>query len=69
MKFLNTNFLHNVLNFLIVAVPALEIFDWTPFVEPQTALMVSGGLGLLKLCVNWMRDGLNGMYKTQPPVT
>lgn len=45
MKFLNTNTLHNAINVAVVVIPALETFDWTPFMSDQTALKVVGALG------------------------
>lgn len=68
MRFFNTNFLHNVINVAIVALPALEVFDWTPFFTDETALKIVGVLGLLKIVINAARDGFAGMTKPQPPV-
>lgn len=68
MKFFNTNTLHNIINVLMVLVPALEQFDWTPFFDDQTALKIVGMLGLFKIIVNVWRDGPAGLVKTQPPV-
>lgn len=68
MRFLNTNALHNVINVAVVAIPALETFDWTPFLSDATALKVVGVLGLLKIAVNVLRDGPAGLIKPQPPV-
>ena len=68
MKLFNTNFAHNCINVLIVALPALEVFDWTPFFDAETSLKIVGGLGLAKIAINAIRDGVTGMVKTQPPV-
>lgn len=68
MKFFNTNFLHNALNVALVVIPALETFDWTPFMSDSTALKVVGVLGLLKISVNVVRDGPTGLVAPQPPV-
>lgn len=68
MKFLNTNALHNAINVAVVVIPALEAFDWTPFMAEGTALKVVGVLGLLKIVVNVLRDGPAGLVKPQPPV-
>lgn len=65
---LNSNAFHNALNVAIIAVPALEVFDWTPFFPPETALKIVGALGLLKICINIYRDGANGLTSPQPPV-
>lgn len=68
MRFLNTNTLHNVINVAVVVIPALETFDWTPFLSDATALKIVGVLGLLKIAVNVLRDGPTGLIKQQPPV-
>lgn len=68
MRFLNTNTLHNVINVAVVVIPALETFDWTPFLSDATALKIVGVLGLLKIAVNVLRDGPTGLIKPQPPV-
>jgi hypothetical protein len=68
MKFWNTNTLHNAINIVMVALPVLEQFDWTPFMSSETALKVSGTLALTKLLINAVRDGVSGMAKEQPPV-
>lgn len=65
---MNTNLLHNLLNVAMVAIPALETFDWTPFFSDATALKIVGILGLMKICINVYRDGVTGLAKQQPPV-
>lgn len=65
---MNSNFAHNLLNGLMVLIPALEVFDWTPFFSMETSLKIVGGLGLLKLLINVVRDGFTGLTKEQPPV-
>jgi hypothetical protein len=65
---MNTNIIHNIINILIVALPLLEQFDWTPFMSDSTALKLSGALALTKLLINAFRDGVTGMVKEQPPV-
>ena len=65
---MNTNLIHNIINFLITVIAGLEVFDWTPFIEESTALSVVGGLSMLKLLMNAVRDGITGMAKDQPPV-
>lgn len=65
---MNTNLLHNILNTLIVAIPALHQFDWTAFVDAETSMKIVGGLGLAKIMINAWRDGPTGMVKPQPPV-
>ncbi|MCM2293784.1 hypothetical protein NAC44_15765 [Allorhizobium sp. BGMRC 0089] len=65
---MNTNFLHNIINMLIAAVPALSLFDWTPFFSEGTSLKIVGLLGLVKILINAWRDGPSGMVRPQPPV-
>jgi hypothetical protein len=65
---MNTNALHNVINVLMILLPALAEFDWTPFFSVETSLKIVGALGLLKLLINVFRDGFTGLAKEQPPV-
>jgi len=65
---MNTNLIHNFINFLMVLVPALEQFDWSPFFSDDTALKIVGLLGLTKILINVCRDGVTGLAKQQPPV-
>ncbi|MGE8105141.1 hypothetical protein ACQKP1_15790 [Allorhizobium sp. NPDC080224] len=65
---MNTNLLHNIINILLILIPALEVFDWTPFFSQQIALQIVGGLGLAKILINLIRDGVTGLAKQQPPV-
>ena len=80
MNFLNLNFLHNVINVLIVALGAALIasgcvataaggFDCTaswinPTITTWAIVILSG----LKVVMNILRDGLFGLIKVQPPV-
>lgn len=68
MRFFNINALHNLLNILIIVVPALATYDWSAFFDAETALKIVGGLGLLKIVINALRDGVPGLVKQQPPV-
>lgn len=65
---MNTNLLHNIINFLIALIPALHTFDWTAFFDADTSLKIVGVLGVAKLCINAWRDGVTGLAKRQPPV-
>lgn len=69
MKFLNTNTLHNIINVLVILIPALEQFDWSPFFTDAVALKIVGALGLAKILINVVRDGPTGLVRPQPPVT
>lgn len=65
---MNTNLLHNILNFLIAIMGGLTAFDFTAIVSQSTAGTIVGALAALKLVMNALRDGLAGMAKAQPPV-
>jgi len=65
---MNTNLLHNIINTLIAAIPALALFDWTPFFSEAVSLKIVGLLGLAKILINTWRDGPAGMVKPQPPI-
>jgi hypothetical protein len=65
---MNTNLLHNIINVLMTAIPALALFDWSVFVSEGTALKIVGALGLAKIMINAWRDGPRGMIQPQPPV-
>ena len=67
-KWANTNLLHNCLNIAIITIPALEMLDWMPLVGPENALKIVSTLGLVKIIINLVRDGLSGLSKQQPPV-
>ena len=65
---MNTNLIHNILNAIMVVIPAVEVLDLTPLVGNEKALMIVAVLGLTKIVINLVRDGLAGMAKEQPPV-
>jgi hypothetical protein len=65
---INSNLAHNLINVLIILVPALEAFDWSPFFSDAVALQIVGFLGLAKILINVIRDGFTGLAKEQPPV-
>jgi hypothetical protein len=65
---INSNLAHNIINVLIILVPALEAFDWSPFFSDAVALQIVGFLGLAKILINVIRDGFTGLAKEQPPV-
>ncbi|XAI95128.1 hypothetical protein [Microcystis phage Mwe-JY13] len=65
---MNTNLIHNILNVLMVLVPALEQLDWTPFFSDKVALQIVGVLSIIKILINLARDGVTGLAKNQPPV-
>ena len=65
---MNTNLIHNVLNFLLALVGGLMAFDFSSIVSPGTAGTIIAVLSGAKLLMNAIRDGLAGMAKSQPPV-
>lgn len=65
---MNTNLIHNILNAAIVLIPALEALNLAPLVGEQNALAIVAVLGLAKIAINLVRDGVSGLAKEQPPV-
>ena len=67
--FLNTNAVHNALNIAISVISVWGLFDWSSIgIAPTTALKIVAILGLVKLTMNAVRDGIKGMVEVQPPV-
>lgn len=65
---MNMNLAHNILNLLIVIFGSMAGFDFTAFFSVAVAGQITAGLAALKLVMNALRDGLDGMTKPQPPV-
>ena len=65
---MNSNMIHNILNFLLAVVGGLMAFDFSAIVSPTTAGTIIAVLSGAKLVMNALRDGLAGMVNTQPPV-
>lgn len=70
---MNSNAVHNVLNLIGLLVGALITYDWTSLgLSAEMAAMVAGAVLLadkiIKLAINILRDGVNGLFKPQPPV-
>lgn len=65
---MNTNALHNILNVAIAAIAALSVPEVIGLFSPEFAVKLVGALGVAKLIINTMRDGLMGLAKNQPPV-
>lgn len=70
---MNTNLIHNILNFVGLIIGALITYDWTILgLSPSTAAFVAGAVLLadkvIKLVINITRDGVTGLVKDQPPV-
>lgn len=80
MKWLNSNFIHNVLNAAIVVNSAVLYLGCSvdaagvascskaTFIPPMAAVIIIGLSGILKFAINLGRDGLAGLAKMQPPV-
>jgi len=67
-KWFNTNLIHNILNAAIVIIPAIEALDLAPLIGQDKALVIISALGVAKILINVIRDGVTGMAKQQPPV-
>lgn len=77
---LNTNLIHNILNLLIVALPAVLIgtgctqllngdLDCSAsWLDPTYTLWGVAALGIAKFALNFLRDGIGGLWKAQSPV-
>lgn len=70
---MNTNAVHNMLNYFNALVGVLAVFDWAIFgVSAELTVKIVGGLVLLqsiiKVTMNITRDGFTGQFKEQPPV-
>ncbi len=70
---MNTNAIHNILNLFGLIVGSLVTFDWAGLgLPPEVAATIAGTVLLadkiIKLAINIFRDGLGGLFKTQPPV-
>jgi hypothetical protein len=70
---MNTNAIHNILNFVGLIVGALIVYDWTmlglsPSAAATVAAVVLTADKIIKLAMNILRDGLGGLFKQQPPV-
>lgn len=65
---MNTNFLHNILN-IVMALTAIALLPEVQAVlPPEWAVAVASGAATLKLVINVIRDGIDGLVKPQPPV-
>lgn len=80
MNFFNLNFLHNLINLLIVVLGAALIgsgcaataaggFDCSAsWINPTITTWAITILAALKVLLNVLRDGVFGLWKVQPPV-
>lgn len=70
---MNTNLIHNILNFIGLIVGGLLTYDWTLLgISPEGAAILASWLlfgdKIIKLAINIFRDGVGGLFKVQPPV-
>jgi xanthine/uracil permease len=80
MNFFNFNFLHNLINVVIIALGAALIASGCEqlatgaldcsksWINPQITTIAITALAALKVIMNVLRDGLFGLIKVQPPV-
>ena len=71
---LNTNLVHNILNFIGLLVGVLLTADWaglglSPADAAKAAAWVLLLSNLIKVTINFTRDGATGLLKPQPPVS
>ena len=81
---MNSNLFHNIANVAMIVIAGLtavltsmgcttlpsgelECTD-IMFLTPELAAWIITGLGVLKMIVNIVRDGIGGLVKKQPPV-
>lgn len=67
---INTNLIHNILNFVGLIIGGLIAYDWTQLgLSAEQAAFVAGvvllGDKIIKIGMNILRDGFSGLYKVQ----
>lgn len=65
---MNSNFFHNILNVVMALTAVALLPEVQAVLPPQWAVAIASGAATLKLVVNVLRDGLDGLTKPQPPV-
>lgn len=65
---MNTNLIHNVLNWAIALVAVFSLPEVMALIPPDLAVKIAGSLAIIKSVINVFRDGLGGLVKNQPPV-
>lgn len=80
---MNSNLFHNIVNVVMIAIslgvailtalgctslPTGDLECSQSVLSPSLATAIVAGLGVLKMIVNIVRDGLTGLTKPQPPV-
>lgn len=69
----NTNLVHNLINLFGLILGTLLTVDWTGFgLSPAEAAKVAASVlvlsNVVKMTMNFTRDGAAGILKPQPPV-
>lgn len=81
---MNTNLVHNIINVVMILLAGLTAVltamgcttlangdlecSNVQFLSPTLATAILTGLGIVKVLINVVRDGLKGLTKQQPPV-
>lgn len=65
---MNTNLVHNILNFAIALTAVALLPEVQEILPPEIAVTIAGIAATAKLVINVIRDGISGLIKDQPPV-
>lgn len=81
---MNTNLIHNIINIVMIVVAGLTAVltamgcttlpggelecSNVQFLTPTIATTIITVLGIVKMLINVVRDGIKGLVKDQPPV-
>lgn len=65
---MNTNFLHNIMNWAMALIAAFSVPEVVGLLPPDVAVKLVGALAVVKSMINVFRDGVAGLVKNQPPV-
>lgn len=65
---MNTNFIHNLLNWALAIIAAVSVPEVVGLLPPDLAVKLVGTIAVIKSVINVMRDGFAGLVKNQPPV-
>lgn len=65
---MNSNLVHNIINVLIAVIAVLSLPEVHQLIPAELSVKIIGVLGVAKLVINTIRDGVSGLTKQQPPV-
>lgn len=65
---MNTNAIHNILNWAIAGIAILSVPEVVALMSPEFAIKLAGALAVAKSIINVLRDGFAGLFKDQPAV-